>query len=355
VAQSILRPWLELARISNLPTVWTNILGAWLLVGGKWDWQPLAWLLIGGSLLYTGGMILNDAADLKFDQEHRKERPIPSGRVSAMAAWSVGIGMMAVGFAMMVWGAQACIWLTSGLVAAILFYDLYHKPWVGSVFVMGSCRTLLYLAAASAVNGTLSFTENYEVIIKAIALGGYIVGLSLVARNEAAVMKPKKFWYGLGVLGLSLPFFGMLSPLVTSYYIWILLFGCALVPLFEMNHRNSRYLGNIATPFGLGFSVFIIRDLIAMIAHDDSYRTSGMVRWHTVLIFAFILVSYLSYPRQLISTPPPSNIGRAVGLLLAAIPLVDALAISSVAPVAALCFALSVPLLLLWQRKIAAT
>jgi 4-hydroxybenzoate polyprenyltransferase len=291
VAQSILRPWLELARISNLPTVWTNVLGAWLLVGGKWDWQPLAWLLIGGSLLYTGGMILNDAADVKFDEEHRKERPIPSGRVNVRAAWSVGLGMMAVGFAMMVWGAQACIWLTSGIVAAILFYDLYHKPWAGSVFVMGSCRTLLYLAAASAALEHLNIHDHLEAVIKAIALGGYVVGLSLVARQEGAKVKPSKVWFWLGLLGLALPSIALLV-----------------------------------------------------------FNNAG---WN--LCFLVLLILVIGCSLKLMRTPPPSNIGRAVGLLLAAIPLVDALAISSVAPVAALCFALSVPLLLLWQRKIAAT
>ncbi|HEY1081657.1 MAG TPA: hypothetical protein VGE29_05310, partial [Prosthecobacter sp.] len=58
------RAWLELARISNLPTVWTNVTAAWLLAGGPWREAALGWLVLAGSLLYTGGMILNDAADL---------------------------------------------------------------------------------------------------------------------------------------------------------------------------------------------------------------------------------------------------------------------------------------------------
>jgi 4-hydroxybenzoate polyprenyltransferase len=58
---------------------------------------------------------------------------------------------------------------------------------------------------------------------------------------------------------------------------------------------------------------------------------------------------------NLMRTPPPANIGRAVGLLLAGIVLIDAIFVCSVAPIAALCFAASFPLLLLWQRKIAAT
>ncbi len=69
-----------------------------------------------------------------------------------------------------------------------------------------------------------------------------------------------------------------------------------------------------------------------------------------------LLVSALViYARRILRTPPPSNIGRAVGLLLAGITWVDALAVSTVSPAASLGFGLSLPLLLLWQRKIAAT
>src|SRR5438045_8697498 len=102
-----LHAWLELARISNLPTVWTNVLAGWLLAGGLWDWRPLTWLLAGGSLMYTAGMILNDAIDVKFDCEHRQERPIPSRRVSPSAAWGAGIVMLVAGAAIWFFGCGA--------------------------------------------------------------------------------------------------------------------------------------------------------------------------------------------------------------------------------------------------------
>jgi len=63
----MLKAWLELARISNLPTAWTNVLAGWLLAGGQLQDQRLIWLLLGGSLLYSGGMILNDAEKLILD------------------------------------------------------------------------------------------------------------------------------------------------------------------------------------------------------------------------------------------------------------------------------------------------
>ena len=71
-----LRALLVLGRVSNLPTVWSNCLAAWWLAGGG-TVERLPFLLLGATLLYTGGMFLNDAFDADFDNQYRKERPIP--------------------------------------------------------------------------------------------------------------------------------------------------------------------------------------------------------------------------------------------------------------------------------------
>lgn len=296
-----LHAWLELARISNLPTVWTNVLAGWLLAFGKWEWQPMTWLLVGGSLLYTGGMILNDAADVKYDREHRKERPIPSGRVSVMLAWCVAIGMLVAGGGMFVRGAGACIWLTAALVAAIVGYNFYHKQWAGSVLVMGSCRTLLYLATASAVTGTLSWDGHHETIMKAIALGGYVVGLSLVARREARVNQSGEELAQLRQFAnMAVGCVGLFAPVVIG--IWYAGWHKEWVP------------------------VIFAADLCA------------------------VIVLSLYWMRM-----NPKWIGKSVGLLLAFIPLVDALAVASVQIIVAVVFLMIVPSLLWAQRKIAAT
>jgi len=74
----MLRALLELSRVlSNLPTVWTNVLAAWIIASGaNWQWNPaLGWLLLGASLIYSAGMILNDACDVAWDREHRRRTP----------------------------------------------------------------------------------------------------------------------------------------------------------------------------------------------------------------------------------------------------------------------------------------
>src|SRR5436305_13855035 len=85
-----LRTLLVLGRASNLPTVWSNCLAGWILGHGG-PLGRLAALCLGSTLLYMGGMYLNDAFDAEFDQQHRQERPIPSGAIRASFVWALGL------------------------------------------------------------------------------------------------------------------------------------------------------------------------------------------------------------------------------------------------------------------------
>src|SRR6266850_970558 len=88
--------YLRLGRISNLPTVWTNVLAGTLLTSQPLDSLALGILLPCLSLFYVGGMYLNDAFDRGIDARERPERPIPSGLVSAREIFGIGFGMLAV-------------------------------------------------------------------------------------------------------------------------------------------------------------------------------------------------------------------------------------------------------------------
>ena len=100
------RAWLILTRGSNLPTVWSNLFAGWLLgyvYADRFPWGPflltsLLGLLIGVSLIYVGGMILNDAFDARWDAERRSTRPIPAGLIAVGEALRAGWGALALGF-----------------------------------------------------------------------------------------------------------------------------------------------------------------------------------------------------------------------------------------------------------------
>ena len=52
---------LKIGRVSNLPTVWTNVVAGAFLAGVATDTVTLLWLMLAVTLFYTGGMYLNDA------------------------------------------------------------------------------------------------------------------------------------------------------------------------------------------------------------------------------------------------------------------------------------------------------
>src|SRR5438309_7765108 len=121
-----LRVLLVLGRASNLPTVWSNCLAGWLL-GGAGQRGRFALLCAGSTFLYLGGMYLNDAFDAQFDQQHRPERPIPSGAIRVEAVWMWGLALLLLGFVGLCLLGRTTGFLAALLVISILIYDAIHE------------------------------------------------------------------------------------------------------------------------------------------------------------------------------------------------------------------------------------
>lgn len=182
------RTLLVLGRASNLPTVWSNCLAAWLLGDGG-TWSSFFLLCVAASCLYTGGMYLNDAFDTEFDRQHRKERPIPSGAITPAEVWGYGVGWLLLGLALFsMFGLETSI-LALFLLACVLVYDAVHKAVTFSPVVMAACRFFLFLAAASTSDDGVTGLAVWT----AFALSFYIVGLSYVAKSEST-RGPLKYW-----------------------------------------------------------------------------------------------------------------------------------------------------------------
>src|SRR2546425_1196447 len=81
---------LRLGRVSNLPTLWTNVLAGTVLAGSTPTPLTLVLLLLSISLFYVAGRYLNDAFDRHFDAAAYPQRPTPSGAVSAGTVFAVG-------------------------------------------------------------------------------------------------------------------------------------------------------------------------------------------------------------------------------------------------------------------------
>jgi hypothetical protein len=171
---------LHLGRISNLPTVWTNVLAASVLAGADPFGAPVGWALAAMTLFYVGGMYLNDAFDRDIDARERPNRPIPSGRISARTVFGLGFGMLALAALVMAAHGAAAALTAAALAGAIVAYDLRHKgnPW--SPMMMGLCRLLVYVGAATMVGEVTG-----AVLVGAIALFAHVVGLTYTAKQES--------------------------------------------------------------------------------------------------------------------------------------------------------------------------
>ncbi len=186
-----LRTLLVLGRVSNLPTVWSNCIAGWWLGGGGHE-RALPFVFAGATLLYLGGMFLNDAFDADFDLQYRKERPIPSGAISSAAVWRWGLVALALGALSLILVNLVTGALGLTLTLSILLYDAFHKRICFAPLLMGLCRFWVYLIGASiGLAGVTGWS-----IWAGLVLALYIVGLSCLARSES-LPGPLRHWPAL--------------------------------------------------------------------------------------------------------------------------------------------------------------
>lgn len=243
---------LQLGRISNLPTVWSNVLVGALLAGGalvdvemagaEASAARLPLLMVALSLFYVGGMFLNDAFDSAFDARHRPERPIPSGLVSARQVYVYGFGMLAVGLLGVALASRGAGgrpgWqaLASGLAlaAAIVLYNAHHKGNPLSPLVMGLCRVFVVTTAAFSFAAVLP----QPVVLAALALLCHLIGLTYIAKQEH-LDRVGALW-PLGFLALPVVYGVALAVKTPAVWLFLALYMGVLVYALSLLRRRAR-------------------------------------------------------------------------------------------------------------------
>jgi len=180
----------RLARISNLPTVLTNVACGITLSGGDASASVYALLLASVASTYTAGMMLNDAFDREADALHRPERPIPSGAVASGTVFAAGFGLLAMGFVLA--GTAALVSSTGFLAAAfggaallafaVVAYDVTHERTRYAPLLMGACRALVYAVAAYTTAPRLGTIT----LVGMAATFAYVNAVTLLAAEEEA-------------------------------------------------------------------------------------------------------------------------------------------------------------------------
>ncbi len=211
---------LRLGRVSNLPTVWTNVVAGMVLAGGNPFSPELALVLAAMSAMYVGGMYLNDAFDREFDARERPERPIPAGLVQASTVFAAGFGLLGLGVLFLALAGPAAAAVGLALAATIIYYDRNHKNNPLSPLVMGICRTLVYVGAGFAV--TLSLSPALP--CAAVVVVCYLIGLTYIAKQET-LSRVENLW---PLLFLAVPFLYSvlaLEPTLLSILLFLAFMG----------------------------------------------------------------------------------------------------------------------------------
>jgi len=254
-----------------LPTVWSNCLAGWWLGGGG-NYGKLPFLLLGVSLLYTGGMFLNDAFDEEFDRQRRAERPIPTGKISAQRVWRFGFGQLALGILLLLFCGKVAAVTAIILAGFIVLYDFTHKFFTASPWLMGACRFWVYvIASATGMDGLNGFA-----IFGGAALALYVVGLSCVARRESS-RGVVPFW----------PLLLLVAPIVLAMMmntgdfrlraLWI----CTVLVLWSARCLRTIFSGG---EVNVGW---IVSNLLAGIVFVDAIALApGGARWLIIVVLA---------------------------------------------------------------------
>lgn len=266
-----LRAWLQLGRVSNLPTVWTNCLTAIVIGGSPVEARLALGAVVSMSLFYTAGMVLNDVFDADYDAKHRPTRPIPSGRVTRAAAAVAGFGGLALGIGCAALTAftsghatNAAVW-TAMLALAIVGYDVYHKRNPVSPLLMGLCRALVVVS----VNATFAAETPLSIRVVAGLHCLYVAGLTYSAKQED-LARPGSLWPVVGVfaapVALAVAWAGSWPAGSGWHWNWLLLFTWSLFlasamyglwPLLERPKRIGVAVGRLIAGIAVLDALFI--------------------------------------------------------------------------------------------------
>jgi len=278
---------LRLARVSNLPTTWSNVLCALLLVGG-FSWSCFLGALLAVSLFYVGGMYLNDWRDAAYDRQHRPARPISAQLITRRAVLLLAATYLLLAFGISLALQPGSLWWSLGLIACITYYDLDHKNNSMSPWVMGACRALIYPWAASLAGHSLTS----GLWLACLAAYSYTMGLTYVARGAGQ----NPFSKLVLLAGLFLPavlWSTQLSehPLafrILALFVFLAWTGYCISPWFS-HKTGSR------PPIGYLIAGLCWVDLLAI-----SVATPITVAM--LLLFAFFFISTLQFQKTISGT-----------------------------------------------------
>ena len=280
-AKSVINTLFILARISNLPTVWSNCIAGWLLAGGG-DIGKILNLCFGVSCLYIGGMYMNDACDVGFDKIYRPERPIPSGKIKERTVWLISFTLLALGVVSVSHISKGTAFISELLLGVIVLYNTVHKHISFSPVIVGICRLLLYPLGATVGSG---FLEGY-VLWGGIVLALYVIGFSYIAKYEDIA----GYFLNSSIVLIFVPIGLDLIVNDEGYRIRciIIAVGVIVYLIMSIRHLSTQKPADTQKAVSMLIAGIILIDILAI-----SGISTNLAHYLTVFVFLFVLTLIL--------------------------------------------------------------
>jgi 4-hydroxybenzoate polyprenyltransferase len=309
---------LRLARLSNAPTVVSQCLAGSVLGSLAQRHDAIDWAALGRSigivlLTYAGGMILNDVLDEPIDRVERPDRPLPARRIGRATATAAAVACLG--------GALALAWslghpteakFATALVIAAVLYDVLHLFTGGTTLLLGACRGLVYLVAAlGQADGPWTATARDAPVALAVLVGAYVAIFSVIARGEAERPAPEAGGWRCDRCG-SRDVAGRTACDRCGQPV------DATAGVGVIGHRRAEPWQRGAWLEWLG-----LVPLLGVFAAATASRGAGATEFAYATPAAIALVAFTFAAGHRARAGGPS-VGPAVGMWIAAIPLVDA-------------------------------
>ena len=283
-----LKTHLQLGRVSNLPTIWSNVIAASVLSGATLSPLSLLFAISALSLFYVAGMYLNDAFDADIDAVERPERPIPSGKISIRQVTLSATALFIAGF-LTLWfsrttapaalGSGSAGWLISAIVLLVLIvaYNKHHKGNKYSPILMAACRAMVIVTVSYTLSASLPAT-----VLLGMALGfSWLMGLTYIAKQESS-QHLQVFW---PLVLLCIPALAGLYIAIAQPTAAIPLAALIVIIVVSLRRLRSGVTGSIGASIGL---------LIAGISLLDALLIASQNAWlwmfSTIACFVLTLV-----------------------------------------------------------------
>lgn len=226
---------LAICRVSNLPTVWMNVIAAAVLAQSHPPVGAVLLLILALSASYCGGMALNDYFDREHDAREQPFRPIPSGRIRKEQARRLATGLLGIGAGTLSFVPDPTAILPGGMLLVTIYaYDRWHKGFSASVLLMALARTLVFVTVSWGLIGEVPGL----VWLAGIASFVWTLSVTVVARLEGR----RDGGFGFPVIPWMIAAMALLDGVILGIFVgpgWLAV-GLAMMGLTRFGQRYVR-------------------------------------------------------------------------------------------------------------------